>query len=93
MTTENTLSRLFKSSHTWRSRGSRIALLLLVSIGTGGYVLSSSGCTRHQENATAEKTTYTCPMHPEVVSDQPGKCPKCGMNLVPAEKPSGTHQG
>ncbi len=27
--------------------------------------------------------TYSCPMHPEVVSDQPGKCPKCGMNLVP----------
>jgi hypothetical protein len=25
---------------------------------------------------------YTCPMHPEVVSDQPGKCPKCGMTLV-----------
>ena len=29
-------------------------------------------------------TYYTCPMHPEVHSDQPGKCPKCGMNLVKA---------
>jgi FtsP/CotA-like multicopper oxidase with cupredoxin domain len=26
---------------------------------------------------------YTCPMHPEVTSDEPGRCPKCGMNLVP----------
>src|SRR5258707_222701 len=26
---------------------------------------------------------YTCPMHPEVVSDQPGACPKCGMALEP----------
>ncbi|MEY2491391.1 MAG: hypothetical protein QOH24_342 [Verrucomicrobiota bacterium] len=26
---------------------------------------------------------YTCVMHPEVVSDKPGKCPKCGMELVP----------
>jgi hypothetical protein len=25
---------------------------------------------------------YKCPMHPEVISDKPGKCPKCGMNLV-----------
>ncbi len=28
-------------------------------------------------------TEYTCPMHPEVVSDKPGKCPQCGMKLVP----------
>ena len=27
--------------------------------------------------------TYTCPMHPEVVQDHPGNCPKCGMALEP----------
>src|SRR4051794_10552066 len=26
---------------------------------------------------------FTCPMHPEVKSKTPGKCPKCGMELVP----------
>src|SRR5262249_39409649 len=26
---------------------------------------------------------YFCPMHPEVVSDRPGSCPKCGMALEP----------
>lgn len=30
--------------------------------------------------------SYTCPMHPEIHSDKPGNCPKCGMKLVP-EKP------
>ena len=29
---------------------------------------------------------YTCPMHPEVIKDAPGQCPKCGMNLVPLKK-------
>ena len=28
---------------------------------------------------------YTCPMHPEVVSDRPGSCPKCGMALEPRD--------
>lgn len=28
------------------------------------------------------KRKYTCPMHPEIVQDKPGNCPKCGMTLV-----------
>lgn len=36
------------------------------------------------ENINRQK--YTCPMHPEVVKDEPGKCPKCGMNLVPVKQ-------
>ncbi|MBP1841317.1 Cu2+-exporting ATPase [Formosa algae] len=27
-------------------------------------------------------TTYTCPMHPEIVEDEPGDCPICGMDLI-----------
>lgn len=26
---------------------------------------------------------YTCPMHPQVIKDEPGKCPLCGMDLIP----------
>jgi len=35
-----------------------------------------------EQNSATAKITYTCPMHPEVTSDKPGKCPKCGMDLV-----------
>jgi hypothetical protein len=31
----------------------------------------------------ADSVIYTCPMHPEVKENAPGKCPKCGMNLEP----------
>jgi len=42
--------------------------------------------TESPTTAPAAKQQYFCPMHPEVVSDEPGKCPKCGMDLVPLEK-------
>src|SRR3989344_2321296 len=29
-----------------------------------------------------KSSAYTCPMHPEVMSDKPGSCPKCGMELI-----------
>ncbi|WP_375280850.1 copper-translocating P-type ATPase [Pseudooctadecabacter sp.] len=41
--------------------------------------------------ASPEHQVYTCPMHPEVVSDQPGDCPKCGMHLVPQDEASASH--
>ncbi|MBN2481542.1 MAG: hypothetical protein JXB19_07375 [Bacteroidales bacterium] len=29
-----------------------------------------------------QQVQYTCPMHPEVIRNEPGKCPICGMDLV-----------
>lgn len=51
-----------------------IVLIVLIAVGCKG------------KNKTAEGTagtTYTCSMHPQVRSDQPGKCPICGMDLIP----------
>lgn len=39
------------------------------------------------KKTVAPKVQYTCTMHPEVLSDKPGKCPKCGMTLVKKEAP------
>lgn len=36
---------------------------------------------------------YTCPMHPEVIKDAPGKCPKCGMELIPLTTSVDPHAG
>lgn len=39
------------------------------------------------------KIEYVCPMHPEVVEDEPGSCPKCGMDLVAREAGEQTPEG
>ena len=43
--------------------------------------------------ATEAPAQYTCPMHPEVLSNEPGSCPKCGMFLVPVEEKPKGHGG
>ena len=40
---------------------------------------------QQQKKDTTVKVVYTCPMHPEIVRDAPGKCPKCGMDLKAKE--------
>ena len=45
-----------------------------------------AGAQSHESDISsyslARQDVYTCPMHPEVISNKPGKCPKCGMSLV-----------
>jgi len=49
-------------------------------------VKSSVVMTENQHNSKVPvKVQYTCPMHPEVIKEKPGKCPTCGMNLVKKE--------
>jgi len=42
--------------------------------------------SQHQQPVTNNQ--YTCPMHPEIIRDKPGKCPICGMDLIKKEKDS-----
>ncbi|CAN5156003.1 heavy metal translocating P-type ATPase [soil metagenome] len=58
--------------------------------GDGHHHRSTSG---PPEGSAARPGQFTCPMHPEVVSDVPGDCPKCGMALeqippVPGSAPT-----
>ena len=38
------------------------------------------------DRALGQSTIYTCPMHPQIVRDEPGRCPICGMTLVERER-------
>ncbi len=49
----------------------------------------------YQDNQGSVQITskvYTCPMHPEVISEQPGNCPKCGMELVIQNSAANSHE-
>ncbi len=80
--------------------------LLFLIASAAALVMTTTATAQHSggehyhehEQEKEKKQKYTCPMHPEVVIDHPGNCPKCGMKLVPvAEKkrstPNLTSQG
>ena len=62
-----------------------IPILALIAGFVGGVWISGD---THTEQDQALKT-HICPMHPTVVSDKPGSCPICGMDLVQKEMNGG----
>jgi Cu(I)/Ag(I) efflux system membrane fusion protein len=65
------------------------------TLGFAILVLFIASCSKQQnakDNLSSKHhheihgITYTCPMHPQITQDKPGKCPICGMDLVRADK-------
>jgi|Deesub1362B_J571_1020462.scaffolds.fasta_scaffold02268_3 Cu(I)/Ag(I) efflux system membrane fusion protein/cobalt-zinc-cadmium efflux system membrane fusion protein len=51
-----------------------------------GNIKKDSVETEKFPSGKTEIQLWTCPMHPEVITDEPGDCPKCGMKLVPVKQ-------
>jgi RND family efflux transporter MFP subunit len=49
-------------------------------------LLISPACSKPNFTKPSDVDYYTCTMHPSVHAEQPGKCPICGMDLVPVMK-------
>jgi multidrug efflux pump subunit AcrA (membrane-fusion protein) len=76
-------------STPWRRFPRWLAIgALVVAAGTGFVLVINRPKDGGSAKTVAARQQWYCPMHPQVVSDKPGKCPICGMPLVP--KPTGT---
>src|ERR1700730_10200363 len=51
--------------------------------GSRGFPSVGSTSSPQSQSRPPGGAKYTCPMHPEIVRDQPGSCPICGMALEP----------
>lgn len=74
-------------------------LMLMVAAAFGSLGLLSTAVAHegHDHEASeqgemAKAAKYVCPMHPEVQSDEPGECPKCGMTLKQVDAQEGSDE-
>jgi len=70
-----------------------LTLLALIAVALGAFYLGRLSGHHHPAPAgadAAEKTLYTCGMHPQVIQDQPGNCPICGMKLTAIRRTPGS---
>ena len=60
------------------------ASVALLATGCSGSAKNEPATQNGDQSAqkSVKAVQYTCSMHPEVVQDKPGDCPKCGMKLV-----------
>ncbi|KKM83930.1 hypothetical protein LCGC14_1304310, partial [marine sediment metagenome] len=47
--------------------------------------MDSSNTSNHDHSGETAEEMWTCSMHPQIMRQEPGDCPICGMELIPAE--------
>ncbi|WP_026808435.1 efflux RND transporter periplasmic adaptor subunit [Arenibacter latericius] len=57
-----------------------------VFFGTNSDVASDNHDSHSIESAEGKNQMWTCSMHPQIMQPEPGECPLCGMDLIPAEE-------
>ena len=64
-----------------------IGLLVIITIVAGFVIINGSKSDSNVKMVSGEQQSqlWTCGMHPEVILNEPGNCPKCGMKLVPVK--------
>jgi hypothetical protein len=63
----------------------KIILMTVLAIAIVAGITATVSAQDSTTKTDVVKVEFTCPMHPEVLSDKPGQCPKCGMDLVKKE--------
>ncbi len=58
----------------------------------GGSSEKNTSAIEHTQSDTPQKQIWTCSMHPQIRQDAPGKCPICGMDLIPLKQDGQNHQ-
>lgn len=67
-----------------------IAVTLIAGVIIGWWLKPSASQQTEEHVHAQEDTIYTCSMHPQVRQNGPGKCPICGMDLIPVSEESGS---
>ena len=87
----------FKIKNPFKGGFFKPVMLLLLGLFLGWLIFGGSGGSsgvnadeHNQKTEENKKQIWTCSMHPQIREDGPGKCPICGMDLIPLDESGGS---
>lgn len=81
------MKALLKNKYLWMSVFLLIGIVIGKLIGiSANQQIESSGDISRSDHQHINTSIWTCSMHPSVRQNEPGKCPICGMDLIPLER-------